>query len=102
MKAIGKLRNYARENKLLTPEILEDLGFKEVLAGSWKLQEPLNDRKDSHSNPYMSTVYVRFDEDGVALIEADNLYGSVKIGNPYIYQSATVNDLLNVVELLKI
>lgn len=97
MKAIGKLRNYVNNTEKITPEILEDLGFKEVLSGSWKLIEDI-----PSFDGYSSIVYVRYTEDKVVLLEASNIYGEVKIGNYYIDHSATVSDLLNAVELLKI
>ena len=100
MKTIATLRALVDEmnEEKITPEILEDLGFEKVLANDWKLEEDIPTRTDG----YKSTMYVRYDEDDIALLEAHNLYGEVKIGNRYIYQSATLKDLLMTVELLKI
>ena len=100
MKTIATLRYYVNEKleTKITPEILEDLGFEQVLANDWKLVEDIPTRTDG----YKSTMYVRYDEDGTAMLEASNLYGNVKIGNFYIYQSATLKDMLNAVEMLKI
>lgn len=103
MKAIASLRYYVNEQlaQEITPEILEDLGFFNVLANTWKLTEPIQNMGD-----FVSNVRVHFiendEENTTAIIEASNIYGKVQLGNEYIGQSATLKDLLNIVEMLKI
>lgn len=98
MKAIATLRYHVNEmlETEITTEILQDLGFSEVLEGSWKLKEEIPGFPN-----YVTIIYIRFNENNVADIEANNIYGNVKFGNYYINQGATLRDLLNIVELLK-
>lgn len=108
MKTIATLRYFAENKQQITPETLEDLGFVNVLAGRYKLVEDIPNRNDD----YKSTIYVDFMEtEGIAegtteivanRIEACNIYGNAAFGNAYIGLIVNYNDMLAIVEMLKI
>ena len=82
-------------NSEITIQDLKDLDFTEVLAGRWLWIANPNARTDGE-------VYVTWDTDGTCTIEANSMFGSVHVGNTYLDVSANLNDLLTIVELLKL
>lgn len=83
-------RNYE-----ITLQDLKDLDFTEVLAGRWLWLANPSVRTDGE-------VYVTWDTDGTCMIEGISMFGHVYVGNIYLGESANLNDLLTIVELLKL
>ena len=79
----------------ITLQDLKDLDFTEVLAGRWLWIANPNARTDGE-------VYVTYDTHSICTIEANSMFGSAHVGNTYLDVSANLNDLLTIVELLKL
>ena len=96
----GLLKDLVRDssNGVITHQDLYDLDFEEVLENRWLWVNNPKVRTDGE-------IYVTFitDEDGeTCMIEGSSMVGNFMVGNNYAGISATLSDLLTIVELLKL
>ena len=76
-----------------------DLDFEEVLENRWLWLNNPEVRTDGE----IYVTFVKDEEFGeICMIDGSSKIGNFRIGNNYIGISATLSDLLNIVELLKL
>ena len=88
-----EIRN-SSDNKI-TRQLLMDLDFQEVLENRWRWLANPDVRTDGE-------IYVTFLKDGDCYIEGNSMVGNARYGNNFIAASAGLNELLTIVELLKL